>query len=227
MLGNSAGGLQQVDAEPHRAIAVVREVDRALGDGAQAPASAGDQLAVEDAVLERRVAANVRRPGSVSRWSLPVRNCAGAHLPCEPIAAAVDAEREPRGRAAGQVERGASRASASSCPCRRCSRLIARRVPDQRRDEPVRPARSTRAPRSNLLRSGSASSLKARRSPPLFDHRGKLDQRPAATDVGLAAHAAAARLVRRPVARSRAGRCGVRRCGCRSREGSVPSSCWA
>ena len=57
MLGNKAGGLEQVDADPDPAVAVVAKVDRAARDRPERR-RAERYPAVEDPVLQRRAAAD-------------------------------------------------------------------------------------------------------------------------------------------------------------------------
>ena len=225
MLGNSAGGLSRSMPEPHRrdsgcwrGRARPRATARSSGEATVSWPSSTRSLSVAS---PRMSTTGVGQPLELALQELRRRP-----LALQPVAAAVDAERQPRGRPARQVERrrpAPARPAALAADRRGRSRAWCRSAPGPGR----RPARSTRAPRSNLSRSGSASRWKAMRSPPSLISACELDQRAARADVGLAAHAAAARLAADAWRRCRAGRSGARRYGCRSREGSGPSWCSA
>ena len=194
---------------------------------ARSSGEAGAQLAVEDPVLEASRRRGSSPAATVSRCSLPVRNCAGAHWPCDAVAAAVDAERQPRRRPAREVERG--RAAPARPAAVAADRQIDRALACRSAPAPARsPARSTRAPTSNLLRSGSASRWKAtpvaaivHRPRQARPARGPNARRPCRARVPLRASPPTCGPIVEPVDRA------ARRRGCRSREGSALASCSA
>ena len=165
MLGNSAGGREEVDAEPHSAIAVVREVDRTPRDRAQLRRGRGE-LSVEDAMGKRRRTADVHhRRGQA--LELPAEELRRGPLALQAVTALIDAQRQARCRPAERFKSGRCRANASSSPLPPIARSIERLVPIIAGISPSAGA-MTRAATSNLLRSGSASRWRAMRSPPLL-----------------------------------------------------------
>ncbi len=189
-VGEQSRRLEQVDAEPHAAIAVVGEVDRAFCDRAKLR-RANHQLAVENSILERRIAADVddRRRQALE---FPGQELVGIPLSGEPVAAAVDPEREARRRPARQVER---RFAAPPCP--------AAVAGDQQTDRPAGPdpRRHHAVGRRDDARFdvepvaiGLGVELESDPVAAIVEARRELDQGTALPNIGLAPQSAAARL---------------------------------
>ncbi len=109
----------------------------------------------------------------------------------QPVAAAVDAEREPRGRAPREVERrfAPPAGPAAVTGDREIDRPFRA---DQRRDHPVR-RRDHPGADIEPVAVGLGIEAQGDPVPAIVHHRRKLDQRPARTDVGLAREPPASR----------------------------------
>ena len=142
------------------------------------------QLPIEDPVLERRVAADVdhrrRQPLELAGEELRRRPFA-----LEPVAALVDAEREPRGRPAREVEQRLPAPVRSSCPCRRSTGSSLGCVPIIAGTSPLAGA-ITRANEVELVAVGLGVEVEGDPVAAVVDERRQLDQRAARMDVGLA-----------------------------------------
>ena len=135
MLGNSALRARQVEADADAAIAIVGEVERAAASPPAATARSAPARRRECRSF-KWPSPRTRTTGAVSRCSLPLRNCAARDLARQPVASGVGAQRQPRGRPAGQVERGAAAPPAPAAVA--ADRQVDRAPgPDDRRQQPV------------------------------------------------------------------------------------------
>ncbi len=221
-VGEQRRRLQQVDAEPHaRDSGCCARSTRALRDRAKLGRWR------RSAAPSRRRSLSVASPRIVTTGVGQPLELAGQELRRRPLALRADSGRcrrraraAPSGGRRGRAPR--SRASASSCPCRRSSRLIARLVPISAGNEPVGRRDHARgdvelvAVGLGIEVEGDAVAAVVRSAP-----ASSTSARPEWTSA-LPRHAVRCAACRRPAGRRRAGRSEARRRGCRSREGSAP-----